>query len=614
MKKVAFLTVAASLSSLLLFSGIAIAQSSTTTYDINTLAGKVASVNGTAGLQIRFSGFIQEEANFSDNLRNPSPKTLITPSILLSSPLDATSVGAPNVTVNQDTATAPQNETAIAVDPNNPSRIVTGLNDYVTTTWTCFLGTAPCSAFGDGYSGTYFSNDGGATWCCASKLDGSSLGTLIPGVTHLTGGQYDAAGDPAVTFDSRGNVYYSGLGFDRTASPNTVAVNKGTFDSHGNLTWSAPVFINQTTSPSTLNDKSWIAADSNPGSPFRDRVYVTWTRFVFNAHNGRYVQSPIAVAYSKDGGKTFSSPQLIVGNVLYGQGSRPIVGPDGTVYVFWDGSTRLAPLDSIWVVKSTDGGVTWSKPVAVSQLVDILPPANTSFRVNSYPAAAAAPNGDLYVTWPSMMSDTTGQLCPAFTTNGCHAASLYSKSTDGGATWSTPTLAFPSLDASTQTAAGYPVTNPDGSTLNAPASPRRVDTFFPAVAVAPSGRVYLSAYAADIISPWQTCAKSGSPSLSGTNCVTLGPYIHNARLDYAVRDLTTGVTQTVTAHPINSRYQFHNLFIGDYTDIAAGSDDFFHAFWTDTNNVQTVDWFGGFEFAPGTDVHQQDVVVQNGKF
>src|SRR5438876_7007900 len=31
-------------------------------YDINTLAGKVASLNGTAGLQIRFSAFIQEEA------------------------------------------------------------------------------------------------------------------------------------------------------------------------------------------------------------------------------------------------------------------------------------------------------------------------------------------------------------------------------------------------------------------------------------------------------------------------------------------------------------------------------------------------------------------------
>ncbi len=31
-------------------------------YDINTLAGKVASLNGTAGLNIRFSALIQEEA------------------------------------------------------------------------------------------------------------------------------------------------------------------------------------------------------------------------------------------------------------------------------------------------------------------------------------------------------------------------------------------------------------------------------------------------------------------------------------------------------------------------------------------------------------------------
>ena len=197
MKRIAVLSFGL-LGSFFLFSALVTAQSSTTTYNINTLAGKVASVNGTAGLQIRFSAFIQQEADLSDNLTNPSPHALVTPSFLLSSPLDATSVGAPNVTVNQDTATAPQNETAIAVDPNNPNRIVSGMNDYVTTTWTCFLGSTPCSAFGDGYSGTYFSNDGGATWCCASKLDGSNIGTLIPGVTHLTGGQYDAAGDPAV--------------------------------------------------------------------------------------------------------------------------------------------------------------------------------------------------------------------------------------------------------------------------------------------------------------------------------------------------------------------------------------------------------------------------------
>jgi hypothetical protein len=612
MKRISVVALVSLICTLVPFSAEANAQNSPPAYDINTLAGKVASVNGTAGLQIRFSAFIEEESDFSDDLTNPSPSTLVTPSFLLSSPLDAISV-APAITVNQDTATAPQNETAIAVDPNNPHRLVAGMNDYVTTTWTCMLGATPCSALGDGYSGTYFSNDGGATWCCASNLNGSSLGTLIPGVTRLTGGPYDAAGDPAVAFDSHGNVYYAGLGFDRTAPPNTVAVNKGTFDSNGNLTWGAPTFINQTSAPSTLNDKEWIAVDSHPTSPFRDRVYVTWTRFLFNPAHGNYVQSPIAVAYSADGGQSFSSPQLIVGNVLYGQGSRPVVGPDGTVYVFWDGSTRLATLDSIWVVKSTDGGVTWSKPVAVSQLVDIIPAANTSFRVNSYPAAAAAPNGDLYVTWSSLMSDSTGGLCPARTNTGCHATALLSKSTDGGATWSAPVPAFPGVDASTRTAQGYPVTQPDGSTLNAPAA-RRVDTIFPAAAVAPSGRVYLSAYAADVVSPWQTCTTLGSPSLSGTNCNTLGPFINNARLNYIVRDLTTGITNTVTSHPINTRYQFRGTFFGDYTDIAAGSDDSFHALWTDSNNVQTVDWFGGFEWAAGTDVHQQDVVVKTGNF
>lgn len=587
-------------------------QSSAPSYDITTLAGKVASVHGTAGLQIRMSAFLEEEADASDTLVAPSPMSPITPTFVLSSPLDGNTVLAPNVTVNQDTAGAPQNETAIAVDPNNPSRVVAGANDYVTRTWTCTLAGTPCSALGDGYSGTYFSNDGGATWCCASNLDGSSLGTLIPGVEHLVGGPYDAGGDPAVAFDSRGNVYYAGLGFDRTAPPNAVAVNKGTFDGAGHLSWGPPTFINATSAPSTLNDKEWIAVDSHPASPFRDRVYVTWTRFIFNPHNGAYVQSPIAVAYSSDGGATFSDPQLIVGNVLYGQGSRPTVGPDGTVYVFWDGSTRLATLDSIWMVKSTDGGVTWSKPVAVSQLVDILPPANTAFRVNSFPAAAVAPDGTLYVTWSSMMSDSTGGLCPAFTNTGCHASALYSKSTDGGSTWTAPALAFPALDASSRTAIGYPVTQPNGSTLNAPAS-RRVDTVFSAISVSPSGRVYLSAYGADVVSPWQTCAAGPAPPVGRITCDTLGNYIHNARLDYFVANLGTGVTQKVSTHPINTRNGFGGGFFGDYTDIAVGSDNTFHAFWTDSNNKQSVVWFYGFQFVP-TMINQEDVVATSGNF
>src|SRR5512136_196307 len=228
----------------------------TSTYDINTLAGKVASLNGTAGLQIRFSAFIEEEAALESP--NVTPRAPIVPAYVLSSPLDGSTVAPPAVTVNQDTAGAPQNETAIAVDPNNPNRVVAAANDYVTRTWACDINGTPCSALGDGYSGTYFSNDGGHTWCCNSS-NPNQLGTLIPGVTRLAGGQYDAGGDPALAFDSQGNIYYAGLGFNRTSAPNTVAVNQGTFDGAGHLTWSMPTFINQTTSPAILNDKEWIA-------------------------------------------------------------------------------------------------------------------------------------------------------------------------------------------------------------------------------------------------------------------------------------------------------------------------------------------------------------------
>ena len=119
-----------------------------------------------------------------------------------------------------------------------------------------------------------------------------------------------------MAFDSQGNVYYAGLGFNRTSAPNTVAVNKGTFDGSGNLAWGPPTFINQTTTPTVLNDKEWIAADWHVSSSYRDRVYVSWTRYLFNASNGNYVQSPIFFAYSTDGGATFSTPQNISGKVL----------------------------------------------------------------------------------------------------------------------------------------------------------------------------------------------------------------------------------------------------------------------------------------------------------
>ena len=592
---------------------------SQTTYDTNTLAGKAAAVQAAQnqGLQINLSNFILEEADTADLATNPTPDTPITPSFVLSSNLDGSTVQAPDVTVNQDTAAATQNEPVIAVDPNNPNRLVAASNDYVTRTWTCTVGGTPCSALGDGYSGTYYSNDGGKTWCCVAT-NPQNIGTLIPGIEHLVGGQYDAGGDPNLAFDNSGNVYFTGLGFNRLIAPNTVAVNKGTFDSSGNLHWGSPVFIGQTTSPSIFNDKPWTAVDTHASSPFLGRVYVSWTRFIFTAHTGDYVQSPIAFAYSTDGGQTFISSDLISPNVLYSQGSHVMVGPDGTVYVLWDGDTKFGLFDSTWMVKSTDGGVSWSKPLAIAPLIDIFRPANTAFRVNSFPAGDVAPNGDVYAAWSTEALNSANiygvdLTCASITTvyGSCHAAVYWSKSTDSGATWTTPQLVFAS---SLRAAVGYPVTQPiGGAILNAPAQ-RQVDTFFPAVAIAPNGNVYMSAYATDVVSPWQRCAQPASPTAVGRiNCLALDNYINNARLDYVVTDLTTSMTQTVTSHPINTRYHFGGGFIGDYTDLAVDSNNNFHAIWTDTNNQQTVVWWYGFQFVP-TSVHQQDVVTDTASF
>jgi hypothetical protein len=93
------------------------------------------------------------------------------------------------------------------------------------------------------------------------------------------------------------------------------------------------------------------------------------------------------------------------------------------------------------------------------------------------------------------------------------------------------------------------VTQPDGTVLNAPAL-RRVDTLFPAVTISPSGRIYVSAYAADVVSPWQPCQTPASPiAVARINCLALAPYINNARLDYVVTDLSTSTTQTVNDTP-----------------------------------------------------------------
>ncbi len=158
----------------------------------------------------------------------------------------------------------------------------------------------------------------------------------------------------------------------------------------GGETWGKPVVVggglgDDFAPVQIFNDKEWIVVDTDPDSPYYGRTYLTWTAFRFE--QGAYIESPILEAHSDDGGLTWSAPQEISGSSSSfctfqtagdpnecdeDQGSVPTVAPGGVVYVAFLGSQDEAAWEegevfeaTELVVKSTDGGVTWSAPIAV---------------------------------------------------------------------------------------------------------------------------------------------------------------------------------------------------------------------------------------------------------
>jgi hypothetical protein len=90
--------------------------------------------------------------------------------------------------------------------------------------------------------------------------------------------------------------------------------------------WEGPFeILNRPEGGTPFADKPWLGCDGTTG-PFSNRVYASWTEITATQR--------IAMRYSADRGVTWSNTRLVSNSTL-AQGSVIAIGPDGTVHVAW---------------------------------------------------------------------------------------------------------------------------------------------------------------------------------------------------------------------------------------------------------------------------------------
>ncbi len=310
------------------------------------------------------------------------------------------------------------------------------------------------------------------------------------------------------------------------------------FDAQGNLYYAGivfnrtpsgggtdgTVFVSKSTDKGLTFSQTVIVALGHGSNPFNDKpyiavdgstgtVYASWTRFTRTT-------GVIQFSRSTDGGLTWSTP-ITLSDTGANQGSIPTAA-QGRVYVTWlDLVTSTVKLG-----RSDDGGATFSSPrvvVSVVQLPSPLP--NSLFRTNSFPTLSVDPlnRTRLSIAWADYKAG--------------NADILDVSSVDGGVTWT------------------MPVRVNDDTTTN--------DQFFPWLTV-DSGVIHIVFYDR-----------------------REDPLNHNMDIFYsASTDFghTFQANQKLTDVPSNPDVNFSGKFIGDYIGLAASSGHV-HAVWTDTRNM-----------------------------
>jgi len=399
-----------------------------------------------------------------------------------------------NIRVNQDCSLRRQAEEVVVANPTDSKNLIAGQND---------------SRIGFNHCGYDWSFDRGETW-----------GDQIPPFFQFVmadGHTADACSDPTATFDSHGNAYVGGVLFDVGSAASAFVVAKsnagigGAFYHSPNPAGGFQTYrdtplgvVASDNDPNVFHDKEFIVADSTSSSPKADNVYATWTRFDAATGAGVGAHSPIYFSQSTNGGATWSPGIEISGsNATFctafsgeanpnacdqDQGSHPIVGPDGTVYVaFFNGNTPNLGENQHMIVKCPAAGdcanpASWTSPVKISDDFGFQPFGPVASTACPAGRQCLPPNGYRVQdeTYGSISIDSAGRLYHVFSdarnlganchplgpaataTPPCDTDVFYSSSTDGGTTWSTETQLTPAGSAQWQP---WGAVAPDGKRL-----------------------------------------------------------------------------------------------------------------------------------------------------
>lgn len=321
-----------------------------------------------------------------------------------------------DVKVDPDITGILQNEISLEIIPGatgNPSLLVAAYNDYP------YIG-------GPGL-GVSHSTNGGVNWTDTH---------ILPPFNPLTGNAMDDAFDPTVTIDTLGNVFVGHISSD-SLWYSGMYVHKST---DGGASFLPPVTIALDLPPGPppdpnfrFNDRCQITADIFSSSPYTDNIYVAWIKD--RGFGMPRPTSDIYFSYSTDNGNTFSAP-VTINNWNNDLANMPVpaVASDGTVYVSWmNYSVWTGGVGTIFLDKSTNGGVTWGTDINVTMVN--LPPLSlstgtgiTDVTSKGAPVLKVSPTNpnELYITYAA---DPDGP--------GTDEADIFFiKSTNGGTTWS----------------------------------------------------------------------------------------------------------------------------------------------------------------------------------